>query len=101
MHCRVVTVQVKPDMIQEAIDIYNVSLLPAAKHQKGFQGAYLMTDAATGKGLSITVWETENDMVDGERSGYYREQLAKFGSLFTAPPVMDHYQLSVEVNGQG
>lgn len=98
MHCRAVTVQIQPGKTQEAIDIYNNSVVPVAKQQKGFQGAYLMTDAATGKGLSITVWETESDMVDGERSGYYQEQIARFGSLFSGAPVTDHYELSVEAS---
>jgi heme-degrading monooxygenase HmoA len=96
MHCRAVTVQVQPGKTQEAIDIYNNSLVPACKQQKGFQGAYLMTDAATGKALSITVWASENDMVEGERNGYYQEQIAKFGAVFAGPPAMEHYELSVE-----
>jgi heme-degrading monooxygenase HmoA len=101
MHCRAVTVQIQPGRSQEAIDIYNNSLVPAAKQQKGFRGAYLMTDAATGKALSISVWETENDMVEGERSGYYQEQIAKFGALFAGEPVMERYELSVAVDGEG
>ena len=50
MHCRAVTVQIQPGKTQEAIDIYNNSLVPAAKQQKGFQGAYLMM-AARAMGL--------------------------------------------------
>jgi heme-degrading monooxygenase HmoA len=101
MHCRAVTVQVQPGKTQEAIDIYNNSLVPAAKQQKGFQGAYLMTDAATGKALSITVWASETDMVEGEKSGYYQEQIAKFGAVFAAAPGMEHYELTVEVSAEG
>ena len=72
-------------------------MIPAVKQQKGFAGAYLMTDAASGKGLSITVWESQADMEAGEAAGgYYQEQLAKFGSLIAGPPVLDHYELSVE-----
>ena len=97
MHCRAVTVQIQPGKTQEAIDLYNNSVVPAAKQQKGFAGAYLMTDAASGKGLSITVWESQADMEAGESAGgYYQEQLAKFGNLFAAPPVVDHYELSVD-----
>ena len=57
MHVRAVTVQMQPGKMQEAIDLYRDSVVPAAKAQKGFQGAYLMTDASSGKGLSITGWE--------------------------------------------
>ena len=85
--------------MREAIDVYNDPVVPAAKAQKGFQGAYLMTDAESGKALSITVWESEADMMAGESSsGYYQEQIAKFGGLFAGPPDLDHYELSVETS---
>ena len=98
MHARAVTVQIQPGKTQEAIDVYNNSVVPAAKAQKGFQGAYLMTDASSGKGLSITVWDSEADMEAGESSGYYQEQIGKFGSIFAGPPTMGHYELSVEAS---
>ena len=96
MHVRAVTVQIQPGKMQEAIDVYKDSVVPAAKAQRGFQGAYLMTDASSGKGLSITVWESEADMVAGESSGYYQEQIGKFGDIFAGPPSREHYELSVE-----
>jgi len=55
MHVRAVTVQIQPGKMQEAIDVYKDSVVPAAKAQKAFQGAYLMPAASSGKGLSITV----------------------------------------------
>ena len=98
MHARAATVQIQSGKMKEAIDIYNTVVL-AAKAQKGFQGAYLMTDASSGKALSITVWESEADMMAGESSsGYLQEQVAKFGDLFAGPPDYDHYELSVDVS---
>ncbi|MCH8802166.1 MAG: antibiotic biosynthesis monooxygenase [Chloroflexi bacterium] len=96
MHARATTVQVQPGKMQEAIDIFKDSVVPAAKAQKGFQGFYLMTDASSGKGLAISVWETEADMVAVESSGAYQEQLARFGNVFAGAPTTDHYELSVE-----
>ena len=58
-----------------------------------------MTDASSGKGLSATVWESEADEADmeaGESSGYYQEQIGKFGYIFAGPPSREHYELSVE-----
>ena len=99
MHVRAATVQIQSGKMQEAIDLYKDSVVPAAKVQKGFQGAYLMTDASSGKALSITVWESEVDMMAGESSsGYYQEQIAKFGGLFAGPPTTEHYELSVETS---
>ena len=74
-------------------------MLEGARAQKGFQGAYLMTDAASGKALSITVWESEADMLAGESSGgHYNEQIAKFASVFAGTPSLEHYELSVEAS---
>ena len=99
MHAIAATIQVQPGKMQEGIDIYNNSVVPAAKAQKGFRGAYLMTDANSGKALSITVWESEADVIAGESSGgYYQEQIAKFGSLMVGPPNLDHYEVSVETS---
>ena len=97
MHVRVATVQVQPDKVREAMDIFKNSVVPAQKAQKGYQRSYLMTNASSGKAIAISVWESEADMMAGESgSGYYQEQIAKFGSLFTAPPILEHYELSVE-----
>ena len=48
--------------MQEATDLIKEAVIPAVKAQKGYQGIYLITDADSGKGLAISVWETEADM---------------------------------------
>ncbi len=97
MHVRAVTFQVQPGKMQEGIDIFKNSVVPAQKAQKGYQGSYLMTDASSGKVLAISVWESEADMIAGESSsGYYQEQIAKVAGLFAGPPNLEHYELSVE-----
>ena len=97
MHVRATTVHIQPGKTQEAIDLFKSAVVPAQKAQKGYQGSYLMTDASSGKGLAISVWESEADMMAGESSGgYLQETIAKFGSLFAGPPDFDHYELTVE-----
>ena len=97
MHVRAVTVQIQPGKMQEAIDLYKDSVVPAAKAQKGWQGMYPMTDATSGKALAISVWESEADMMAGESSsGYLQEQVAKIGNLISGAPNFEHYELSVE-----
>ena len=97
MHVRSTTVQIQSGKIQEFIDIYNNSVVPAQKSQKGYQGSYLMTDASSSKCLAISVWESEADMLAGESSGgYLQEQIAKLGSLLGSSLEFDHYELSSE-----
>lgn len=97
MHARVVYTQVQSGKIDEAIRIYRDSVTPAAEKQKGFKGGYLLTDRATGKGISISLWETEADMKAGETGGYLQEQIAKFGALFAGPPIREGFEVSVHV----
>ena len=101
MHCRVVNVRIKPDKLREAIDLYEKSVIPAAKLQKGYRGSYLLTDRATGKCLSISLWNSQEDMAESERNGYYREQLAKYSTLFAEEPITDHYDLVTAVYAEG
>ena len=97
MHARVVTIQTQPGKTEEAIRIYRDSVMPAAKEQKGFKSALLLTDPDTGKGVSVTLWETEADQKASEASGYFQQQIAKFGAVFAGPPVREAYVVSVQV----
>jgi heme-degrading monooxygenase HmoA len=95
MYARVMTVQLQPGKIEEAIQIYRDSTVPSAKQLQGFKSALFLTDATTGKGISITMWETEADLKASETSGWLQEQPAKFASLFTATPVQEVYEVAL------
>jgi heme-degrading monooxygenase HmoA len=94
VHARVVNLRVRPVDTKEMIRIYRDSVMPAARRQRGFEGAVLLTDPETGIGISITMWETEADREAGEASGYYKEQIGKFADLLTETPVRKHYEVS-------
>jgi heme-degrading monooxygenase HmoA len=96
MFARLTIVQGKIDKLDESIKIYEDSIITAAKSQKGFQGAYLLTDPNTGKAISCTIWDSEGDADANEQSGYYQEQLDKLKDFLTAPPVREGYQVSVQ-----
>ncbi|HET8908465.1 MAG TPA: antibiotic biosynthesis monooxygenase [Ktedonobacterales bacterium] len=93
MIARVTTVQVSPDKTAEATNIYQNSVLPAAKAQQGFRTGYMLTDAASGKGMSVTIWDSLADLQASEANGFYQEQVAKFAPLFTAPPTREIYEV--------
>lgn len=96
MFARFTIVQVNPDKIDETIKLYEESVVPTAKSQKGFKGMTLYTDRKTGKGYSISLWESEEDAIANEQSGYYREQVGKFAEYMTAPPVQEGYEVTVQ-----
>lgn len=93
MYARLVTIQIQPGKEDDAVRIYRDSIIPAAKDQKGFKSAMLLSDPGTGKGVSVTLWETEKDLKAGESSGYLQQQLAKFGGVFAAPPSRDSFMV--------
>jgi heme-degrading monooxygenase HmoA len=96
MYARIVTVHAQLDKLDQVIAIYRDSVVPAAKQQKGFLGARLFTDRATGKGISVTRWQTKEDLEAGEASGYYQEQIAKLAPMLTTAPVREAFEISVD-----
>ena len=95
MHARVVSMEVLPTDMGEAVRIYQDSVLPAAKEERGFRGALMLTDPYTGEGISITLWESEEDMDASEASGFYHRKLDALERLFVSAPVRKHYEVSV------
>jgi heme-degrading monooxygenase HmoA len=93
---RVTITQSKIESYDEVIKLYAESVIPAAKSQKGYRGILLLSNRETGKGISISFWDSEEDAIANEKSGYYQEQVAKFKEYFTAPPVQEGYEVSVK-----
>ena len=97
MHARVVSMEVLPMNVGEVVRIYRDSVVPAAKEERGFKGALLLTDPYTGEGVSISLWESEDDMHASEVSGFYHRKLDQLDTLFISTPVRKHYEVSVQV----
>ena len=96
MFARFTIVQVNVDKIDDVIKLYEDSVVPSAKSQKGYRGITLFTDRKTGRGYSISIWDSEADALANEQSGYYKEQVGKFAEYMTAPPVQEGYEVSLQ-----
>ena len=96
MHARVTTVSVQTDKVSETTRIYNESILPAIKAASGNQGVFLLIDPASGKGISITLWNAQADGEAYDSSGAYREQVAKVAPFFSAPPSLATYEVAAQ-----
>jgi heme-degrading monooxygenase HmoA len=96
MFARVVTAQMKKEYLDEAVQIYEESIVAYARGQEGFREIRLLSDRETGKMISITLWETEEDMLAGERSSYLRDQFARLIGFLVAQPTTEHFQVVVE-----
>ena len=96
MHARVIHVQIRPDKLDEATELFRQSVIPAMQQQHGNRGGYLLTDRATGRGISVSLWDSEAVMTASESSGYLREQLERFKDLFAQQPTAEHYEVSAQ-----
>lgn len=100
MYARLTTATIQMNKLDEASKLYEESVIPAAKSQKGYQGAYLLVDAKAGRVIAITLWSGEADTATQEwvteDRGYYNEQLAKFKDYFTEPPSHQGYDVRIQ-----
>jgi heme-degrading monooxygenase HmoA len=97
MHARVATTQYSPDKLDEAIQIYRESILPQLRQQPGFKGVMAVVNRSTGKGISLSLWQTEADAeASGAGSSYLQTQLAKMASLLAAAPSIETYEVVVQ-----
>jgi heme-degrading monooxygenase HmoA len=100
MYARVTSAEIFKDKINQFIEIYREYVVPAAKKQKGFKGIRLLVDWKTGKGMSITYWESEEDALSNEKSLYYQEQVARFISFYARQPIREGYDVPVHEWGK-
>jgi quinol monooxygenase YgiN len=96
MHARIVSFLVLPDKMDELIRVFGDVIVPNAKAAKGNRGVTLLTDTVSGRATAISMWETEDDMLAGEKNGYYRDQISKLMPYAEGQPVERHYKVSIE-----
>ncbi|MBN1223164.1 MAG: antibiotic biosynthesis monooxygenase [Candidatus Aminicenantes bacterium] len=93
MYARITRFRVRVEKMERAIQIYNESIVPAAKAQKGYRGIYLFDNKKTGEGLVLGLWDSEEDVIASEQNHFYQEQLVKVMNFFTSPPVREGYNV--------
>ena len=82
MFCRVTHVQAPEGKVREGLQLWYENILPITKARHGFRGAISMVDFESGKALSITFWEGEEDLIASTEAEYHRQAVARFGEFF-------------------
>jgi quinol monooxygenase YgiN len=95
MFARHVTARVKKDRMEEALKIYQGSVVPEGKAQEGYRGIYVLADREAGKIISITLWDNPEYAAANEASGYYQRQVEKFKGMLEAPVVKEGFDVSL------
>ena len=95
MYSRLTYTQLVDGKIDDAISIWQDKVAPVLKQEKGFKGAYLMGDRGTGKGVTITLWETQ---ADADAANAALPQIfALFAGLFAAQPTFEELEVLLQV----
>jgi heme-degrading monooxygenase HmoA len=97
VYAGVVSVQFKPGKAEEAVRIYQDSVVPELRQMRGFEGGYVLTNAETGKGYIIGLWESREDAEGFESSGAFREQAAKFEDILAEAPSREVCEVNIQV----
>ena len=94
MYARVTVVQASPDKVDAGIDAFNSQVLPTVKGVEGYRASFLLVDRSSGKGLGISLWESE----EARRRGAEAVDQARSATIQamggTVPPV-DEYEVVV------
>jgi heme-degrading monooxygenase HmoA len=81
--------------LADAERLFDEQVVPRLEQQPGMAGFYVMR-TPEGKGLVITLWETEQAAIAGIESGYYDEQVSRFVTFMRQPPGREHYEVTRE-----
>jgi heme-degrading monooxygenase HmoA len=78
--------------LDSALERFRELVVPEVRKREGYEALYVLR-TPEGKGVILSLWASEEAAVAGVESGYYDEQVAKFVSVFRAPPGRDHYEV--------
>jgi heme-degrading monooxygenase HmoA len=100
MHARVTSIQGTPAQLQGAVQQIR-STVPQAEQIEGFRGVYALTDAAAGRLLILTLWETEAAMFASAAAGRsFAQQVAQAAGA-TGEPEMHNFEVVIQPEEEG
>ena len=96
MYARVTRIRFAPKMRAEVASVAR-GLAPILKRQQGFEGLQVLTNADTGEGVIISLWETEADAAANEAGSSYIGQMSMMSSFLYEPLTPETYEVSARV----
>jgi heme-degrading monooxygenase HmoA len=96
MYARLTTLSFRIEKYDEGVRIFDQSVVPAARTQKGFRAIYLLADRQAGRCVALTFWDDEAAATANEQNLYYQEQLVKLLPFFASPPIREGFEVVVE-----
>lgn len=96
MFARLTTLSFHIEKFDEGVKLFETSVVPAARAQKGFRAIYLLADREAGRCVALTIWDGEAAALANEQNLYYQEQLVKFLPFYASPPIREGFEVVVE-----
>ena len=91
MYARVTNIRFPPQMKAEVSRVAQ-GLAPILKEQRGFKGLQVLTDPNAGKGIIVSLWETETEAEASEARPSYIGQMSMMASLLYEPLTPETYE---------
>ena len=79
--------------MSEALASFAEHTLPRLRDAEGYLGVVVLT-TEEGKGALISLWETADEASTGD-GAFYGEELARFATIFRAPPGRERYEVAM------
>jgi heme-degrading monooxygenase HmoA len=76
MYARLYSARAKEGKMDEMIRVWSEEDIPLMGSVRGYRGACLLTDRESGRGISITLWDSEEDSEADERATSTRNSWA-------------------------
>jgi hypothetical protein len=83
----------KPGCFSEARQLYEKAV---STYKDGFDGAYLLQEPGSDRGIAIILWDNPGDM-EAHHSEVYTEALKRISHLFATPPQTGFYEVCSEI----
>jgi heme-degrading monooxygenase HmoA len=80
--------------VPNAVAQFEREVLPELQAQDGYRGV-LVVATPEGKAALLSMWDTEEQADAGGMTGFYAETLARYVTLFAAPPGRERYEVMV------
>lgn len=79
--------------IDEAVELFRREVVPALQQQEGYEGVLVLT-TPEGRGTIISFWASEEAAEASGETGFYPETIARYVTLFRAPPGRERYAVA-------
>ena len=80
--------------VAAAVAQFEREVLPELQAQDGYRGVLALA-TPEGKAALLSMWDTEEQANVGGMTGFYAETLARYVTLFAAPPGRERYEVMV------